>query len=266
MTQDGQNGLLIGCSDGTVWRTSIASDDVALPSKKKTTFVTTNHTSHVSAIAHVAPNRVVSADLTGALCLWNKGSDDALAHREAKTNRSGSYKFGIDAIAVIQDHLVVRESSRGFLVLEIGTLKTVKKLPHKGASVALTDGKALVTTGGKLLQSWCPDTWEQIQRRSKLSATTVGVAWVDAAAHPEGTTRFSSSWDQGVCRSAEDEACWDGCRPGSEAAWAADVHPRDRRLRMGWSGLVIGSGGGGSSLLTRGLRFCRYDSPSMTRS
>jgi hypothetical protein len=73
-----------------------------------------------------------------------------------------------------------------------------------------------------------------------------------------GTRGWSD--DRVVMMPAEGRAVTPG---GAEGA---DAPPQRLRLRMGRSGLVMGTRGGGSAPVTLGLSLGLYDSPSTTRS
>jgi len=180
LVADGPSALWVGAEDGTLWHLPVGA--LPEPSKKRGTVrfeLTVHPTPHVTALAVVAPGRAVSADMQGAVGAWERGQEDARAFRAGPKDDSGGSRFSIASICVTGGAVVVRQGAAGFQVLDAAQLSVAAKLPHKGASTAVTCGDVVLTTGGKLLQSWRSGSWERLRERDSLGAATVGRQWVE---------------------------------------------------------------------------------------
>jgi WD40 repeat protein len=171
----GPDGTLwAGATDGTVWRLEVA-DEVLVRDQKGSTkrpahrggarepALTAHSRAVVTALAVLDDDRAVSADAKGAVLGWQRGTQDAVAARVGKPDRSGRSAHAILAIGAAAGAVVVRESGGGFLALDRMTLEKQAKLSHRGATRAVGVGaEVVVTAGGKTLQAFRPGTWEQL--------------------------------------------------------------------------------------------------------
>ncbi len=169
LASDAEDSLWIGADDGTIW--TVAVEDALLvlsqaaPAKGATKAVAlpVHPTSHLTAIAPVDAERAVSADQDGAVLSWRRGAQLAVAAKKGRASKSGGSTYAIPSVGVAGNHVVVRDGSAAFAVLDVDTLGRKAKLPHKGAllAVGVDAGRGVVTAGGKTLKRWSAETWEQ---------------------------------------------------------------------------------------------------------
>lgn len=130
------------------------------PPPRKTPSLLRHASPNVTALSAAGEDRAYSADETGAVLGWERGSADAVASRKGKADRAGRGTYSIPSIGVVKDIVVVREGTASFLALDAGSLEKRAKLPHRGALLAVgVNDEVIVTAGGKTLQAYTPGNW-----------------------------------------------------------------------------------------------------------
>ncbi|MDC3959880.1 hypothetical protein [Polyangium jinanense] len=188
---DDADALWVGDMHGGLWHHDLAGEplDAPPPPKGKTKapkFPMTNHfwpEPGETPMVRTAPGRAFSVGgfrgsppLDRDLCAWERGREDATAHRWFARR-----KIGYELAVVAGRFVVLDDGGSNLLAVDGATLATAAKLPHKGVQGAAANraGDRLLTTGGTEIKVWSTETWEVVASRQNPEVPQRAVQWLD---------------------------------------------------------------------------------------